>query len=521
MAYEDRRITGSTSGGSVWGSNPYTDDSDYAVAAVHAGILQPGETKYIRITDLGTFNAFTGTTRNGVTTRDRTTNWDAVFLTLVGDIASEGSLGSSYGYDDWYEEFAGTTLKNISKTTALNIAYLLSIFYTSNTEAKDDKDNTWYGLFRKPDAEGLAYWTKQANDVYGGNFIVPQFVGEFYGGSGPGDLDYNRARSSSKSFLSGTGYGDFYDRGSKPSSVVAPPGPPATPVFNGLSKQETEQLVLNLYASIGRGPNIGDKLSDIDQNGRDFWNNRILEKALTVQEATTEFNAAVEDFIANNPNDPYTRYVLSWRATQEAGPPGPPASTAPVINRSEEIITSTYVPAADGSTRVLWAGVKNSVGVVSIFTNPKNYTGDDSPLDNPLANLNRVFFDTRFNYINIVAEATVTLNFEFRDINKQSAGKKGKDTRLIPIEGEKIFTAYPHNLGYVPAGILYDLDNNQAISGNTFLQNIDNTSFRLLYLLADSTNFYIKERYFVRGFPLPAISKTFKVLTFSNPGGVV
>jgi hypothetical protein len=77
-------------------------------------------------------------------------------------------------------------------------------------------------------------------------------------------------------------------------------------------------------------------------------------------------------------------------------------------------------------------------------------------------------------------------------IKAKNSGKKGKNSTLIPIEGDKIFTAYEHGLGFTPVGILYDLDTNQAISGNTFLQNIDNTSFRLLYLLSDNNYFYIK-----------------------------
>lgn len=517
MAYEDRLITGSTSGSTVWGSNPYTDDSDFSVAAVHAGLLQPGESKYIRLTGVGELTNYPGSTKNGVTTKEWKTAWNGLYITLVGEV-STGDTGSSYGYNDWYEEFSGSLLKNISKTEAIRIGTLVATFYSGDSKVIDDVGNTWYALFRRPDAEGLAYWTREAYLSYNGNPFNLTFARFFFAASGPGSLDYNRARSESKSFLFGSGVGDFYDRGSSETQVVSPP--PA-PTFNGLSLQETRQLVLNLYAGIGRGPTIGSKLSEIDQNGYDFWVDRIFNKALTVQEATTEFNAAVEDFISNNPDDPYTRYVLSWRATQEAGPPAPAVPSPPTVTVPEVTIPSTYVPSADGSTRVFWAGQKSGTGVVSIFANPKNSTGNDDPLNNPLSNLNRIHFDTRFNYLNIVAEAEVTLNFEFRDVNRQSSGKKNKSSTLIPIEGDKVYTAYRHNLGYIPAGLLYDVDNNQAISGNTFLQNIDNTSFRLLYLLADTTHFYIKERYFVRGFALPAISKTFRVLVFNNPTGVI
>ena len=44
----DVTVTGSTSG-TVWGTGVYTDDSDVGTAAVHAGVLQPGQTATLRI----------------------------------------------------------------------------------------------------------------------------------------------------------------------------------------------------------------------------------------------------------------------------------------------------------------------------------------------------------------------------------------------------------------------------------------------------------------------------------------
>lgn len=78
-----RSITGSTSGGTVWGSNPYTDDSDWSRAAVHAGLVSAGSTATIKFTVLGVQNGgFTGTTANGVTTDPWSTNWCSIQLSL-------------------------------------------------------------------------------------------------------------------------------------------------------------------------------------------------------------------------------------------------------------------------------------------------------------------------------------------------------------------------------------------------------------------------------------------------------
>lgn len=62
-------VQGNTSG-TVWGSGPYTDDSDICAAAVHSGHLQTGELKFVGIRRLPSQKYFEGSTRNGVTSGD-------------------------------------------------------------------------------------------------------------------------------------------------------------------------------------------------------------------------------------------------------------------------------------------------------------------------------------------------------------------------------------------------------------------------------------------------------------------
>lgn len=61
-------VTGRTSG-SVWGDGVYTDDSDLATAAVHAGVLEEGETKVVKFTILPGQDSYVASTANGVATR--------------------------------------------------------------------------------------------------------------------------------------------------------------------------------------------------------------------------------------------------------------------------------------------------------------------------------------------------------------------------------------------------------------------------------------------------------------------
>jgi hypothetical protein len=59
-------VTGAT-GGAVWGTDIYTDDSTVGRAAVHAGVVAPGETKTVSVTILPGQSSYPASNRNGVT----------------------------------------------------------------------------------------------------------------------------------------------------------------------------------------------------------------------------------------------------------------------------------------------------------------------------------------------------------------------------------------------------------------------------------------------------------------------
>jgi len=58
-------VTGATNG-SVWGSGIYTDDSSLAAAAVHAGVLMPGQSGVVQVTILPGQQSYQGSAMNGV-----------------------------------------------------------------------------------------------------------------------------------------------------------------------------------------------------------------------------------------------------------------------------------------------------------------------------------------------------------------------------------------------------------------------------------------------------------------------
>lgn len=62
-------VVGATDG-TIWGTEVYTDDSPLATAAVHAGVLQPGQRGVVRVHVLPALQRYGGSTANGVTSLD-------------------------------------------------------------------------------------------------------------------------------------------------------------------------------------------------------------------------------------------------------------------------------------------------------------------------------------------------------------------------------------------------------------------------------------------------------------------
>jgi LCCL domain len=81
-------VTGRLTGGTVWGSNPYTTDSDWNVAAVHAGLVSVGETAEIQKILPAGDTYFPGSTSNGITTTSWNSYWCGVVITRANGTLS-------------------------------------------------------------------------------------------------------------------------------------------------------------------------------------------------------------------------------------------------------------------------------------------------------------------------------------------------------------------------------------------------------------------------------------------------
>ncbi|MDP1921133.1 MAG: LCCL domain-containing protein [Myxococcales bacterium] len=61
-------VTGATTG-SVWGTEVYTSDTHLGTAAVHQGLIKPGEREVLKVKVIPGQNEYLGTTKNGITSQ--------------------------------------------------------------------------------------------------------------------------------------------------------------------------------------------------------------------------------------------------------------------------------------------------------------------------------------------------------------------------------------------------------------------------------------------------------------------
>ena len=163
------------------------------------------------------------------------------------------------------------------------------------------------------------------------------------------------------------------------------------------------------------------------------------------------------------------------------------------------------------TTNVLWAGTTGGKKVVSIFNNPVGQQGSNLPLTNPTNYLNRIYFDTRFDYLNIIQKTDFVLNYSLVTADPDPT---------VTTKNTNEYTISIHNFGFVPAAILIDYDTREIIAGHTYVQLVNNNSYRIAALAMDSTKFYIKERHSVNIDSLDSLTRRYTLLAFENLASV-
>jgi hypothetical protein len=163
------------------------------------------------------------------------------------------------------------------------------------------------------------------------------------------------------------------------------------------------------------------------------------------------------------------------------------------------------------TTNVLYAGNYNGSPLVSIFSNPDGQQGSNIPLSAPTQYLDRIYFDSRFQYFNIVYYGTFTTAYNAIPINSADS--------TVALKSTSFKTTVIHNFGHAPAAILINNDSREVIGGQTYIQTV-NQSYRIAALHMDTEKFYIRERYYVLGDALPAITRRYAIGVFEHPATV-
>jgi hypothetical protein len=125
-------LTGSTSGGTVWGTGTYTDDSNLAMAAVHAGVLANGVTGNVHIKVTAGSSSYTASTSNGVTSLiygPWPRNYEFVSSGPTG-VFTKAVTGltpnTTYAYVAYVTNSSGTTYSPVSTFTTNSLAPTVS-----------------------------------------------------------------------------------------------------------------------------------------------------------------------------------------------------------------------------------------------------------------------------------------------------------------------------------------------------------------------------------------------------------
>lgn len=209
--FSDVVVTGRT-GGTVYGSNPYTDDSDLGTAAVHAGLIKTGETATIERYDAQVYSSYTGSSRNGVTTSTYSSPWCGFKIRLkagttvtdtCGDDVS-GSLvtGRNSGFSYGGGSVNGPYRSDVDPGLAAVHAGLISVGQTAYV---DLYDRAVYGPYVGSTRNGITTYSTSGSSTFSCGYFIrlsagPQpessaiipgcfsqiARGESFGGSGTG-----------------------------------------------------------------------------------------------------------------------------------------------------------------------------------------------------------------------------------------------------------------------------------------------------------------------------------------------
>lgn len=152
-------------------------------------------------------------------------NGTQVPFSLSG-VQREDLSSGLYTWDDWYNEFSTVYWSGFNKASVLARKDIIKPYYEGN-DAYNTDFGQLYGLFRRPDAAGLAYWVDVSLQQYGtGESFTNVFFSSVINSraiiawiDSDGRSDAQRSQIFDKAFLRGTAAGVVGDRGTPGGGV--------------------------------------------------------------------------------------------------------------------------------------------------------------------------------------------------------------------------------------------------------------------------------------------------------------
>ena len=245
----------------------------------------------------------------------------------------------SYTYSpQWINEFGTTFLNNIPNSTALDIGALLAVnLYSNDGGWKNTNNETVYALNRKPDASGLAYWTRE----YYNNYF--QSAGLDIGESGPAsgftktfftymasqtnpipftvngvaltgstNTDAARILLASKPAIVGDGFGDFGDRGSATGIAPSPIAPSADFAFTvsgsaiNFNQNGTVTQNITVTCTAGTGSVTVEELTRPSQIAVAVGTTSKTSYSINYPSVQTDAKASITNAMSNGQTQVYT-----------------------------------------------------------------------------------------------------------------------------------------------------------------------------------------------------------------------
>jgi len=174
-------ITGNT-GGTIWGTNIYTNDSYIPKAAVHAGVITAGQTKDVYIKIVEGLNDYPASTQNGVTSD----SW--------------GAWGLSYQFVNEPSSYKATITTGQAEFSYVNISNGVTTLYIDLTRFGSTQPSTISKVKILDCYDGPV--TYQQTSAYWAHYVVPSTLTKVTDGTSAFNSSIRNAGNNNWAFMS-------------------------------------------------------------------------------------------------------------------------------------------------------------------------------------------------------------------------------------------------------------------------------------------------------------------------------